>query len=349
MRKIPSCTILGTLCSDFNLSCNCVLTEYNRLCKQARFRRAQAFRPGTSKNHISMMSKYINFCQQHDVSYYNPTTQTLCAYTESLAQTFRSAKSVTNYLSAVRLLHKYAGKQAPNLDSFELGLMVRASKLTMRDIPNTRKPVSLSMLNDMCKLLMNRGPQADVMRLAIQLAFFGFLRSSNLAPSAHQHFDKTRHLTRGDVIVAEPGLRVKLKWSKTLQTALQPRIIPIVQVNNEPLDVVLTFNSITRQIPAAEHAPLFLLPGGKTITVRQIRSTFKALLRATGYSTHHYSLHSLRRGGATECYQAGAHYIDLKRQGAWSSSAFWSYVARPLPQKSSVCQALRKAANKITK
>ncbi len=296
-----------------------------------------------------MITKFIKFCTTHNVAYWQPTVSTLCAYTEALAQQFRSAKSIGNYLSAIKLMHKLAHVNLDSMDSFEMALMVRATKLTLREIPNVRKPVPIQLLHKMCILCYNKGPTADVLRLGLLLAFFGFFRTSNLCPQSQHSFDNTRHLTRGDVKIAAPGLQVALKWSKTLQVALQPKIIPIVRAKEGALDAVQAFQSVLLNIPAEQKAPLLQLPSGKPLTATQLRNFFKCLLRATGQNTKDYSLHALRRGGATESYSGGAHYIDIKRQGAWKSACFWDYVARPAPHQSTVCSALLKAAQKLPK
>ena len=49
------------------------------------------------------------------------------------------------------------------------------------------------------------------------LAFFSFLRISNILPQAAKNFDKTRHLCVGDVVFAFQRAIIVVKWSKTLQ------------------------------------------------------------------------------------------------------------------------------------
>ena len=49
------------------------------------------------------------------------------------------------------------------------------------------------------------------------LAFFSFLRLSNLVPHTLKSFDVSRHLARGDVIFSHDMAIIIVKWSKTLQ------------------------------------------------------------------------------------------------------------------------------------
>ena len=66
-------------------------------------------------------------------------------------------------------------------------------------------------------------------------------------------------------------------------------------------------------------------------------------LRILGYDTGLYSLHSLRRGGATVAYSQGVDQLDIKRHGSWSSDCFWKYITSPFVAKSPVAAALANA------
>ncbi len=177
-----------------------------------------------------MIRKFIKFCLTHNVPYIDPSVDTLCAYIEMLVQSFRSCKSVNNYISGVRLLHKYVNVHPTAIDSFEVSLMLRAASLTMRDIPNQRGPIDITMLHQLCAICSTHGKVGLVIRMAILLAFFAFLRASNLCTRTTTSFDISRDLTRADVLVAPPGLNVRIKWTKTLQRPMQPLYIPVPRI-----------------------------------------------------------------------------------------------------------------------
>jgi hypothetical protein len=50
-----------------------------------------------------------------------------------------------------------------------------------------------------------------IMRVAITFAYFGMLRQSNLATAHGLDWDITRHMSRGDVTIAPPGLVLNIK------------------------------------------------------------------------------------------------------------------------------------------
>ncbi len=182
------------------------IVEFIKLRKQARKRRSQAFRPGTNANHITMFSKYIKFCLKYNLQYIDPSVETISVYIEFLAQNFRSHRSVANYIGAIRLLHKFLDVKPCNLQSFHVSLMLRATTITMRQIPNRKPPVTTQMMIRICELCDNQGVIGHIIKLALLLGFLGFLRASNLCPATVKSFDTTRHLTRADLTFTPPGL-----------------------------------------------------------------------------------------------------------------------------------------------
>ena len=50
------------------------------------------------------------------------------------------------------------------------------------------------------------------------VAFFLFLRLSDLVPHSVKTFSPLQQLVQGDLIFVSPGLHIIIKWSKTMQT-----------------------------------------------------------------------------------------------------------------------------------
>ncbi len=67
---------------------------------------------------------------------------------------------------------------------------------------------------------------------------------------------------------------------------------------------------------------------------------FSLLCKKIGIDETKYSIHSLRRGGATHSYEKVANLLDIQRHGAWSSLAFHDYIAPEPDHTTSVCSAL---------
>ena len=62
------------------------------------------------------------------------------------------------------------------------------------------------------------------------------------------------------------------------------------------------------------------------VMVPILSQALAALVHDLGYNAGLFSLHSLCRGGAMAAYKQGLDQIDIKRQGLWTSDAFWQYI-----------------------
>ncbi len=254
-------------------------------------------------------------------------------YIEFLAQSFNNPDSVRNYMSGVTLYHKYLGTDCENMHSFEIKLMLRALTLTMRSMPNRRRPVTPDILRNLLALCPAMGPMGIVMKACLLLGFYGFLRQSNLAPYSQSQFDPSRNTCRADVILAPPGLVVLIKWCKTHQSGQNVALVPIPQHHVGALCPVQAFKELCLMCPAGPNSPLLLLPGKRsyvTVTTYMLSVTFSNMISQLGLSPTEYTLHSLRRGGASASFTAGAKAAEVQRHGLWSSESFWQYIVTPL-------------------
>ena len=328
---------------------NCVLTgTLHKLRKSMIKRRAKAFTPGTDKNRISQLKLYIGFCITHNLKDVDPSTETLCLYIEFLAQNLASPKSVANYMSSVRFLHRWLGIQSAALDSFEVTLMLRACRSTMHHIPLQRRPLTPDMIRQLICVSKSIVPHHIVFKCAVLFAFFGFLRMSNLTSRSQHSFDPAKHTCRGDVFRGPPGLIVLLKWSKTNQFGENTELIPLPQSDDPLLCPVIAFSELESLVPTySSNQPLLSLPTPPGEPIRPVHPDWlsrmlQQSLAAMGEDPAFYSFHSFRRSGATTCYNAGVEYSQIQRHGSWKSSAFWAYITNWSTGHTPVTQALSK-------
>ena len=198
--------------------------------------------------------------------------------------------------------------------------------MTCRSAP--KHPITPSLLHVICRVCDHIPRVGRVLKAAYLLDFFAFLRRSNLAPNSSTTFDPTTHMRRGDVIFQEPGAVITLRWSKTMQDGTRSHEIPIPSIPNHPLDPVAAIKDMYRQIPTrTSDDPFLMLPDRSPVTTRLLATALHSILRESGFPANNYSLHSLRRGGATAAFRAGAEVHDIQRHGIWRSSCVWAYIA----------------------
>lgn len=324
--------------------------EVKNLHNDMLIRRAQAFRPGTASNHRTQIELFTTFCVYINVDHINPSSETLCLYIEYLAQNLSSPQSVANYFSGVRTLHKYLQQDCPALDSFEVSLMLRACNLTMYNRPLQRLPITMDILNHVVQATSNLGLEGKVFKCAVLFGYYGFLRQSNFSVASARDFDSTRHTCRQDIFFSPPGIVILIKWSKTSQTSQSHQLVPIPEIPGSHLCPVEAYRDMVNHIPTVhKDQPLLVLPDHITgkyqpVTSRWLANFLDVTLETLGYDSKLYSLHSLRRGGATESYRQSVDFLHIKRHGGWSSDAFWGYITSPSLSDSPVSAALASKA-----
>jgi hypothetical protein len=150
---------------------------------------------------------------------------------------------------------------------------------------------------------------------------------------------------------AAPGLVVLIKWAKNIQTMDKLPLLPIPQLAGHVTDPVQAYRALLKDSPTQHcNQPLLTMDtpaGPKPVTARLLSDTFQAMIAAVHLDPQMYSLHSLRRGGATAAYMAGVDKLHVKRHGNWSSSAFWGYITAPAVAHSQVAAALAVAVSAV--
>ena len=313
-----------------------------------RRRRQQGFRPGTHSNLKTQAAAYLRFCARYGLRDTHPSPRVLCWYLESLTASIRSPQTIRNYLSGFRAWHLRVAGAPHAIDSPQVLQMLRALDRTLPHSPSPKHPLDSSALMLLLATPALQGHEALPLKVGILLGYYGFLRQSNLAPRSATAFDPSRDTCRGDLVIAPPGLLLTLKWSKTIQRGHRTHTIPIPARPGHPLcplrpyqDLLRITPTLSPQDPLLQHtSPPHAPPRARVLTSLQLAAGLRRALQQAGLDPALYSLHSLRAGGATDAYCAGAPPQDIQRHGDWASSCFWGYVAGPSPPSATVPRLL---------
>ena len=181
------------------------------------------------------------------------------------------------------------------------------------------------------------------------VTFFGFLRISNIAPHSYAQFDTSRHLTRSDVKFTKSGMRITLKWSKTMQTRDKVHIFTLPLLHPSPLCPV--YPSLKRALahykPPPEH-PLFqvrIKDGYRVVTESRLRKTLSKLNVKLGFEPHHFCFHTFRRSGATCAYNAHVPVQTIKSHGSWASHCVWTYIQQDFSRSAQIAASFKNLIN----
>ncbi len=201
---------------------------------------------------------------------------------------------------------------------------------------NRRTPPSLDM----------NLPSHAMTSALFTVAFFSFLRKSNLVSPTTSTFDRERHLTRSDIKFTNSGCFHRIKWSKTRQHKEGIHVVPVPSIPHSPLCPVTAIHRYFSLVPANPDDPFFCLPTATSltpVTASFFTTMLKRLISKLGLAPANYSPHSFRRGGATFAFQAGAPEQLLQLHGDWRSDAYKHYLSLPLSTRSTVADIIMAA------
>ena len=169
----------------------------------------------------------------------------------------------------------------------------------------------------------------QVFKAVYTLAFFSFLRLSNLVPDTVQAFSPLYHLARGDIIFAKPGMLVLIKWSKTLQARNTVKILKIPTLRANPICPVNAIKNLLAITPGLKNHHLFQYKtpkGWKPLTDTQVRRHFHLILKRLNLHTSNLTFHAFRRSDATYAFNSSVALQDIQSHGTWTSECVWRYI-----------------------
>ena len=170
----------------------------------------------------------------------------------------------------------------------------------------------------------------QIFKAVYLVAFFSFMRISNLVPHKISAFSPLEQLTRGDVFFASPGLHVLVKWSKTMQTRESVKILKLPALSHSPLCPVMAVKNLLMLTPGHQDTPLFQIKNAKAqwvpLTDTQVRGHFTQVLNRLSLQDSGMSLHTFRRSGASLAFNANVSLQNIQSHGTWTSDCVWRYI-----------------------
>lgn len=250
---------------------------------------------------------------------------------------YSNPRTILNYIGGLTSVLRRMRVDVSPFCSLEVADFMTSIRVNIRTVTNKRLPVHYQMLLRLvvaCRL----EPEGPTIAFAYIIMYMTFLRQSNLAPRNKNGFDHTRHLTRGDVILRPDAVILSIKWSKTQQGPTATTVAAPAKPGSDLCPVRAFSEMITHSPTAAYHQPLLSFRDGSPMPTSYLNNAWDRVLARLGCPPRAFTLHSLRRGGVTEVYNAGAASIhQLKDHGQWSSDAIMEYLPND-PSRSSVFQ-----------
>lgn len=277
------------------------------------------------------------------------TPDILAEYTIYLSWNVRSAVTVMNHISSIRVLAEAHGCMCWEsvVGHVIMKHVIAAVKKRLLSSAIPRRAFTPEHLLQMSSQMSPTDPRDLAMWSAMSLGFFGMLRAGNLTPASCKAAFRTtaHHLRRGDISFHKHGINIKVRYSKTNQAGARSVIIPVAAIPNHPLCPVKCVQQLLSCSKLPDAAPLFSISRSDQqwiLTRAQFNRRLKLLVSQIGLCVDSYSGHSLRRGGATFAYALDLPVQLIMLQGDWRSDAVKRYLQMTGSQQLDVPRAMAK-------
>ena len=241
----------------------------------------------------------------------------------------------SHYLMLHDLSTPFRDEQLPRLQLLLRGIKRISSRSST---PRPRLPITPTILRRAFRILSQHPSDPDAIMLwaAMNLCFFGFLRSGEICCPGETTFDPTWHLGPQDITVDSITntsiMYIRIKASKT-----DPFRLGVTIAVGKTMDQVCPIKAMLPYlaIRGAREGPLFQFSSGSFLSRQRFVDEVRRVLSAAGVNATLYSGHSFRIGAATTAAQVGIQDNVIQTLGRWKSSAYQSYIRL---SKESLCQ-----------
>ena len=168
-----------------------------------------AYRPSTQKTLRTHFSAFLSFCL-----FFNLQTSfkldTLLCFLQLLSESKLSPAAIANYLSSLRAWAKLYHIPQCDLYHPHTSLFLKSVNTNASFKPKVKGYFTLEMLENISTSCQH-SQDPLLFRAIFLVAFFAFLRISNIAPHSEAAFSPFKHLLRKNVIFAPPGAHIPIK------------------------------------------------------------------------------------------------------------------------------------------
>lgn len=265
--------------------------------------------PATARVYNKYVDKYLTFSTTLETSAAPFHHSLVEMWLASLSNQHLSYSSIQSHLSALRHHVNKLGLIV-DLNTPRIRMILKGIKRSTPASLVLKNAMTLSHLRRLCSIT-----DSLMLKSMFTLAFFGFLRVSELCMSSSKH-----HLLRGSIKLGRTGsITLKFASFKHSKQPVAVKVRSFKDVTICPWRALHTYLSSAKLVASS---PLY------DMTTEQFRNKFQELCNLAKIKTK-LTPHSFRHGGATwaasECWPD----VRIRAHGRWSSDAYKKYV-RPL-------------------
>ena len=288
-----------------------------------------------------MFHDFLGFLVAAGLSLQQVDISVMLTFMEYLHSQNCKVASICNYMAALRAYFILYHLPTALFKDHKIQYFIKALKLN-RPLHVRTTPIFTEHILAQIVQVCDHLDHPHVFTAMYLLAFFSFMRLSNLVPHSRSQYDHTKHLARGDVIFSSTEAIIIIKWSKTIQFRDRVVTIRIPFLPGSSLCPVTALKAMIALVPGSDNDPLFATQHNKSVlplTDSMVRKHLKRVLLLLGLQNEGYTFHTFRRSGASWAYNHGVPMEAIKNQGTWTSDTIWHYIHAHSPDSSALLSA----------
>ena len=308
----------------------CVVAQLleTHLTQQATSKLSHAFAESTRKAYATLFRTFLAFVafmcwDLHQVNVFN-----LLCFLECLHYNGVKHLQMANYLSAIKTTFLLYGLDVACFADARIKYYQKSIQIHAPLSVKLKKVIDVTLLKSIVQ-------QCDytyigqIFKCVYLLSFYSFLRMSNLVPHSISDFSPLKHLARGDVIFKPNKVILLLKWSKTMQSNNEIKVIHVPRIPRSSICPVAALSNLLALTPSGCNLPLFqykLAHQWVPLTDTKVRRHLHLILSRLGLAASGFTFHSFRRSGATFAFNNNVALQNIQRHGTWTSDCVWRYI-----------------------
>ena len=228
-----------------------------------------------------------------------------------------SLPTIQVYLAAITFWHHTQGLCSPVSNNSTLKLLIRGIWCSQAERPpkRCRLPISPQILNQLQGAVdadtSMSGRDSRLLRAAMSLAFYGFLRVGEFTATPLHPVP----LRRRDIWFVGHQLKVLVRRSKSDQWGRGT--IVSVGCSGDSSCLVSSMKRYLECCLAPSSSPYFIWEDGSPLTARKFRLQLWVYFGKLGLDPNQFNTHSFRIGAATTAAKVGISSGVIKQLGCW--------------------------------
>ena len=175
-----------------------------------------AYAPGSLNNMQSHIRSYLLFCISIGHPHQQLSIPVLCNYLVFLSRSLAYG-SIKNHLSSLCYFYELLSIRTDLYNDFYIHLTLHGLQRQIGNSPQAKLSITPQILRHLHSTIDFASSLDVAFWTACLVAFFTFLRKSNLLPASATSFDPDHNLTPSDVQIFSSFALITVNWTKTIQ------------------------------------------------------------------------------------------------------------------------------------